>query len=85
MEIIHPSKVRIEIGDKKNTMQFHEFSIRDHRFSGTQLLNKSPSLKKNNSFLPKEELIMESDHQNLIHHELLPAATLENNLRSREL
>lgn len=29
MDIIHPGKVRIEIGEKKNTMQFHEFSIRD--------------------------------------------------------
>ena len=28
---------------------------------------------------------MESDHQNKIYHDLLPAATLENNLRSRDL
>jgi hypothetical protein len=66
MEIIHPGKVRIQIGEKKNTMQFQDFSIKDNRLSATQILNKSPSLKKNNSILPKEELIMESDHQNLI-------------------
>jgi hypothetical protein len=62
MEFIHPSKVRIEIGDKKNNSQFHEFSIRDHQQVINTQLTKSPSIKKNNSILPKEELIMESDH-----------------------
>ncbi len=42
-------------------------------------------MKKNNSILPKEELIQESDHQNLIHNDLIPAQIREHNARSREL
>jgi hypothetical protein len=66
-------------------MQFQDFSIRDNSLSGNQIINKSPSLKKNNSILPKEELIMESDHHHINHQDLNIANTLENNLRSREL